>query len=81
MEVTGMIVTFTVNGLQFQLSRDETSKKWRFSEKNVLFKPDTVDKSIEAIQAILSFIKILDSGATETDTLNAIATNFQAQAG
>lgn len=76
--VTRMNIYLTVNGLDFQLSRDDTSKKWKFAEKSVGLKPENIDKTIEAVLPVLEYVKLLDSAQTEVDVLNVIANNFKA---
>lgn len=77
MEVKSFHLYMHIGPIQFQFVRDEATKKWTFIEKNVVVKPANLDETIDIMETVIKFIKILDAGATEVDNLNTIANNFR----
>lgn len=76
MELTQLILYVNVNGIQFCFRKDDTTKKWRIDDKSVNISSKDMDKQIQTIEGVLKIVKTLDAGASETDMLNNIASNF-----
>jgi len=80
MELKGFMFYVTINGSQFCLRRDDTTKKWKIDDKQVNLSNSNLEKQIEMIKKIVEMVAILDSCVTETDILTNIASNFEGAA-